>query len=111
MGREGSSPAISLGCLPAAIFGFVVGAPAALGMLMAECLQADGRVGNCPNEGLSLLAIVAVTALLCLFITWATNRMVSSMVAQGRNAAWGVTGGFGLAAFLFGLLYGLILAI
>lgn len=108
---EGFSPAVSLGCLPAAIFGFVVGAPAAFGALAAECVGVDGNVGNCPNEGIALLAILAVTASLCLFITWATNRMVRSLTEQGRKAAWGVAGGFVLSALLVGLLYAFMLVI
>ena len=78
---------------------------------MAECPEAGGGVGNCPNERLALLAIVAVTASLCLLITWATNRMVRQLAERGRHAAWGVAAGFALAACLVGLLYALLLVI
>jgi hypothetical protein len=108
---ERFSPTVNLGCLPASIFGFFVGAPAVFGTLMAECQDEGGGVGNCPNEGPMLLAIVAVTASLCLLITWATNRMVRRLAEQGRHAAWGVAAGFALATCLVGLLYALLLVI
>lgn len=104
-------PTLSLGCLPAAIFGLVVGLPAAFVALMGECVDESGRVGNCPNERLLLLAIVAVTASLCLLITWATNRLVGVVTARGHGAAWGVAGAFALAAALVMMLYLLLVAL
>ena len=106
-----SDRALSIGCLPAAVFGFVVGAPAAFGTLMGECVDESGRTANCPNEGLLLLAIVTVTASLCLLITWATNRLARTMAERGRGAGWAVAGGFALAAMLALTLYGMLLAL
>jgi hypothetical protein len=109
--RQRLSPTIGLGCLPAAVLGFFLGAPAAFGIIMGECVDESGRVGNCPNEGVLLLATVATTAALCLLVTWATNRMASACVERERAAGWGVAGGFVLAAALFGTVYGLLLAL
>ena len=78
---------------------------------MGECVDESGRVGNCPNEGLTLLAIVMVTGSLCLFVTWATNQMVVALARKGRGAAWGVGGGFALAAALVVMLYSLLIAL
>ena len=75
------------------------------GALMGEC-EDNGTIGRCPNRRLTILAIVLVTAALCLLITWTTNRLVRSLTDRGRSAIWGVIGGFGLAAALaFGTFF------
>src|SRR4051812_42787549 len=102
---------MKLGCLPAAIFGFVVGAPAAFGALMGECVDESGRMGNCPNKGPLLLAIVTVTASLCVLITWATNRLARTLAERGWSAGWAVAGGFSLAAVLVMVIYVALLAL
>jgi len=76
---------------------------------MGECVDDSGRLGNCPNERLSLLAVVAVTGSLCLLITWTTNRMAGTLAERGRSAGWAVLGGFVLAAVLALSLYALLI--
>jgi small neutral amino acid transporter SnatA (MarC family) len=98
--RERSSSTISLGCLPAALFGLVVGGTGLFAAVMGECADDSGGIRPCPNEQLTLLAITLVTAGLCLLITWATNRMVRSVVQHGRGAIWGVLGGLIVAVAL-----------
>jgi hypothetical protein len=78
---------------------------------MGECVDETGHVGNCPHEGLSLLAIIGVTASLCLLITWATNRMIRTLAKQGRGATLGVTAGFGLGVALVVMLYMLLITL
>lgn len=108
---DAHSRTVNLGCLPAAVFGFVIGTPAAFVALMGECVNDDGHVGNCPNEGLLLLCIIGVTALLCLLITWVTNRMARAIANQGRSAGWAVIGGFAFAIALALALYAVLLAL
>lgn len=102
--RERGPRSVSLGCLPAAVFGVVTAFPATFVVVMGECVGQDGLVRNCPNEGTYLLLVIGATAALCALITWATNRMVAALVAQGRSAAWGVVAGFALSAVLLLLI-------
>jgi len=92
--------------LPAAIFGLVVGAPAAFVTIMGECFDE-----GCPDERLILLAVITVTATLCLFITWVTDRMVRTLEKHGGGGWWAAAGGFVLAAALAVTLYALVLAL
>ena len=109
MGYNDRPPAtISLGCLPATIFGFVVASPLVFLSVMTECWDEAGRRIRCPGARPTLLIGLALTALLCLLITWATNRMVRAFAAKGRNAAWGVLGGIAVGALVVGLLYALL---
>jgi len=109
--KQPSSLTLGVGCLPAAIFGLMVGAPAAFLTVMGECVGKNGHVGSCPHERLELLTIVLVTGALCLLITWATNRMVRGLAQQDRGPGWGVVAGFGLAAALVLMLFALLVAV
>jgi|SRR5947209_1335403 len=102
---------VSLGCLPAAIFGLIVGGAGVFGSLMGECQDAAGGIGPCPHRRLQIVLIALATGSACLLITWATNRMVHGFVELGRTAAWGVVGGFALAVALTFAIVGLRLAI
>ena len=102
--RERPIPILKLGCLPAFLFGIFVGLPATLGIFVGECLDENGRVGDCPNEGSKFLLMVLVVGLLCMLITWVTNQLVGLARRRGHAAAWGVAAGFGVAAALFAAL-------
>ena len=78
---------------------------------MGECVDEGGRLGNCPNKGIALLVIVAVTATLCLFITWATNRLVGALAERGWGVGWGIAGGFASGAVLVAVLFALLIAL
>jgi hypothetical protein len=77
---------------------------------MGECVDETGKVGACPNSGLFFLAILAVTAALCAFITWFTNRVVTALGPGGWRAAAGVAIGLALAAALVLTGYNLVFA-
>lgn len=102
---------LSLGCLPAALFGVVVGLPAALVTLMAECSDESGVAGDCPNEGLFLLAVIIVTGSFCLLILWITDRIVGELRRRDWGVGWGVAAGFALAITLAGLMYMLVIGL
>jgi hypothetical protein len=106
---ERSSPTINIGCLPAGIFGLLIGAPVAFMSVMGECVDANGSLASCPHKRLDLLAIALIIAAACLLITWTTNHMVRRLTHRGRGAAWGVAAGFALAtALAITLFVGLI---
>lgn len=101
MGYGSRTPSsLNLGCLPAAIFGLVVGGLAAFVTMMGECVDEGGRVASCPNERLVLLAIVVVTAALCAVIALATNWMITARARNGKGSGQAVAGGFLLASAL-----------
>jgi hypothetical protein len=104
--RGGSQ--ISVGCLPATIFGFVVATPAMFAIFMGECVDERGWVGPCPHKGLHLLVTLAVIGSLCFVVTWTTNLMVRGLARHGYRAGWGVAGGLVFAAALVALLYTLL---
>ena len=90
-----SAPALSIGCLPAAVFGVVVGTP----------------VVFTPHQSLPLFPSILVLGVLCGLITWATHATVRMLAAHGRAAAWGVAAGFVLAAALVAALVALLITV
>ena len=74
--------------------------------VIGECWDEKGRHIRCPGVGLHLALWVALTVILCLLVTWATNRFVGSFSDKGRSAAWGVLAGFIFAALLLAALFG-----
>ena len=83
---------LSIGCLPATVFGAVI-----------------GSVAFIPHQRFSLLPFILVLGALCGLITWATNATVPKMAQRGRGAAWGVAAGFLLAGFLGATLCALLI--
>jgi len=88
-----------------------VGLPAVVFNFAGECVDEAGSLADCPNEGPQFLLILFVVGSLCAFITWATNWFVSLVTRKGHFAAWGVAGGFVLAATVGFGLYNLLIAL
>jgi hypothetical protein len=110
--RDRPVPILRLGCLPAVVFGIIVGLPAVFVNFVGECVdEKTGRTGDCPNEGWQFLLILLVVGSLCALITLVTNRLVSLVTQKGHFAAWGVAAGFVLAAALLFTLNYVIIAL
>jgi hypothetical protein len=91
-------PTVSLGCLPAAVFGAIVGLISAFGVMMGHCApDAAGRL-QCPGRGPMLMVIVLLTISFCLMITWTTNQIAARLTARDRPLWLALVVGSALAA-------------
>jgi hypothetical protein len=95
----------SWGCLPAAAFGIVFAIPAVFLIILGECEDQQGHIGECTDDGLYIFIVALVTALAGWLIVWTTNRTIRALGDREIAPGWGVVCGFMYVAIILAALY------